>query len=55
MPNISQITPALIGFAIIAIAIILMDNYEFIKNYILKKPVISSLIFISSGFIFRRC
>ena len=53
MPNISQITPALIGFAIIAIAIILMDNYEFIKNYILKKPVISSLIFISSGFIFQ--
>ncbi len=53
MPNISQITPALIGFAIVAIAIILMDNYEFIKNYILKKPVISSLIFISSGFIFQ--
>lgn len=53
MPNISQITPALIGFATVAIAIILTNNYKFIKNYIFKKPVVLSLIFISSGFIFQ--
>lgn len=53
MLNISQITPALLGFAIVAIAIILTNNYKFIKNYIFKKPVVLSLIFISSGFIFQ--
>jgi hypothetical protein len=61
MPNISQITPALLGFAIVAIAIAIIltnnyqfiKNYKFIKNYIFKKPVVLSLIFISSGFIFQ--
>ena len=53
MQNISQITPALIGFVIVAIAIILTNNYKFIKNYIFKKPVVYSFIFISSGFIFQ--
>lgn len=52
MQNISQITPALLGFATTAIAMILTNNY-FIKNYIFKKPVVFSLIFISSGFIFQ--
>ena len=53
MTNLSQITPALIGFFTVAIIIISIRNYKFIQAYILKEELIFSLIFISSGFIFQ--
>lgn len=49
----NQIFPALIGFLTSLTILFFIHNYSFLRAYVFRKTIISSLLFISSGFIFQ--